>query len=71
MTTEYEDSVTKITALPKSEPLFSEMATTIEIVSEGAGEPEYDDICASCSGSGEGRYEGGKCYACNGKGVIA
>lgn len=38
MTKEYTSRVTKITIAPIDEPLFSEMATTIEIVSEGAGE---------------------------------
>jgi len=32
--------------------------------------PEWADlICPRCNGSGEGQYEGTKCYACNGSGI--
>lgn len=27
-----------------------------------------DVICGNCSGSGEGMYEGSRCYACRGRG---
>jgi DnaJ-class molecular chaperone len=29
-----------------------------------------DRICSNCSGSGEGMYEGTKCYVCGGKGEV-
>lgn len=29
-----------------------------------------EDICPTCSGSGEGRSEGSRCHACHGKGVV-
>lgn len=35
-------------------------------------EPEDDDedeICSACSGSGEGMYDGSRCYKCKGCGV--
>jgi hypothetical protein len=35
---EYETRITRLTVLPKDEPIFSEMATTIEIADEAAGE---------------------------------
>jgi hypothetical protein len=35
---EYETRITRLTVLPKGEPIFSEMATTIEIADEAAGE---------------------------------
>jgi len=28
-----------------------------------------EQICPRCNGSGEGQYEGTKCYACNGSGI--
>ena len=28
-----------------------------------------DEICGSCTGSGEGQYEGTKCSTCKGSGV--
>lgn len=28
-----------------------------------------DEICSSCSGSGEGMYDGSTCYKCKGSGV--
>lgn len=28
------------------------------------------DLCTACNGSGEGRYDGTKCCACGGKGVV-
>ena len=36
--TEYEIRVTRCHVLPKGEPLFSEMAATVEIVDEAGGE---------------------------------
>jgi hypothetical protein len=35
---QYETRITRLTVLPKGEPIFSEMATTIEIADEAAGE---------------------------------
>jgi hypothetical protein len=31
-------------------------------------EEEYDDICFSCNGSGEGMYDGSRCSVCGGSG---
>jgi DnaJ-class molecular chaperone len=28
-----------------------------------------DEICSGCSGSGEGMYDGSRCYKCHGSGV--
>jgi len=36
---------------------------------EDMKDPEELDICSNCNGSGSGRYEGTKCYSCNGQGV--
>ncbi len=30
-----------------------------------------DEICGSCSGSGEGMHDGTTCYACNGRGILS
>lgn len=30
---------------------------------------EADDICPNCNGSGEGMYEGQRCWQCKGKGT--
>lgn len=38
MSRQYTRRATKITVLPADDPLFSEMATTIEIEDEGGGE---------------------------------
>lgn len=35
---DYETRITKLTVLPKGQPLFSEQATSIEIEDEAAGE---------------------------------
>lgn len=35
---DYETCITKLTVLPKGQPLFSEQATSIEIEDEAAGE---------------------------------
>jgi hypothetical protein len=35
---EYETRITRLTVLPKDEPIFSEMATDVEIEDEAAGE---------------------------------
>ena len=32
-------------------------------------EDEEDEICSGCSGSGEGMYDGSRCYKCHGSGV--
>ena len=29
-----------------------------------------EDICHVCSGSGEGMYEGSRCYNCKGRGSV-
>jgi hypothetical protein len=29
---------------------------------------DEEDICRVCNGSGEGMYDGSRCYACKGKG---
>ena len=29
-----------------------------------------EDICPVCSGSGEGMYEGSRCYNCKGRGSV-
>jgi len=31
--------------------------------------PNPDDMCPACDGSGEGQYDGTRCQKCNGKGV--
>jgi len=31
-------------------------------------EPE---LCSACNGSGEGQYEGSRCYVCHGKGTVS
>lgn len=36
--TEYENRVTRTTLAPKDDPIFSEMATTIEIEDDASGE---------------------------------
>jgi hypothetical protein len=33
-------------------------------------EEEEDEICGSCNGSGEGRYDGSTCYSCKGSGEV-
>ena len=33
-------------------------------------EEDEDEICGSCNGSGEGRYEGTRCQSCKGSGVV-
>ncbi len=38
MTTEYETRVTRVHVMPKGQPLFSEMAATVEIVDDAGGE---------------------------------
>lgn len=38
-----------------------------EVEADEEGDP---GICPTCSGSGEGRYEGSTCYACKGKGEV-
>jgi hypothetical protein len=50
----YETRTTKITVLPKGEPLFSEGATEIAIVDEAAG--EYLEV-SQCSDSHEGKIK--------------
>ena len=30
---------------------------------------EYDDTCDTCSGTGEGQYDGTRCRSCNGSGI--
>ena len=30
-----------------------------------------EDICPVCSGSGEGGYDGSRCYYCNGRGSVS
>lgn len=47
----------------------------LEDADEGEDGTENDaenegGICPTCSGSGEGRYEGSDCYACKGRGKI-
>ena len=37
-------------------------------ICEGKG--WFSDICGTCNGSGEGRYDGSVCYACHGKGEV-
>ena len=49
---EYETRTTSMTVVPVGQPLFSEMATTITIVDEAAG--EYVEVCQS------GRHDVGK-----------
>ena len=34
-------------------------------------EPAEPEICVNCNGSGEGQYEGTKCWNCHGKGEVA
>ena len=29
-----------------------------------------DDLCTNCNGSGEGMYDGSRCYVCKGKGTV-
>lgn len=41
----YETRVTQMTVLPKTEPIFSEMATQVTIVDEAGG--EYVEVCQS------------------------
>ena len=31
---------------------------------------EFDDTCPTCSGSGEGKYDGSTCSRCHGRGVL-
>jgi hypothetical protein len=50
----YETRTTKITVLPKGEPLFHEGATEITIVDEAAG--EYLEV-SQCSDSHEGKIK--------------
>jgi hypothetical protein len=50
----YEIRTTKITVLPKGEPLFHEGATEITIVDEAAG--EYLEV-SQCSDSHEGKIK--------------
>ena len=30
-----------------------------------------EDLCTNCNGSGEGMYDGSRCYVCKGKGTVA
>ena len=48
----YETRITKVTVLPKGEPLFHEGATQIEIVDEAGG--EYLEV-SQCSDKNEGK----------------
>jgi hypothetical protein len=56
---EYESRVIKVVVLPKNQPIFSELATTIEIDDEAAGEyvricqPTRDDKGTVCFDGGE------------------
>jgi hypothetical protein len=50
----YETRTTKITVLPKGEPLYHEGATEIAIVDEAAG--EYLEV-SQCSDSHEGKIK--------------
>ena len=45
MTIEYESRVTAMTVVPKTQPIFSEQATTITIVDESGG--EFVEVCQS------------------------
>lgn len=45
MSKDYEIRTVKVCVAPKNEPLFSEMATTIEITDEAGG--EYVEVCQS------------------------
>lgn len=36
---------------------------------ERAAEPEEHELCSSCNGSGEGRYDGTICASCGGRGT--
>ena len=36
---------------------------------EFVGDASEFDLCGVCSGSGEGQYDGSRCYACHGTGV--
>ena len=36
--TDYETRVTRLTVVPTDQPIYSEMATSVEIVNEAAGE---------------------------------
>ena len=33
-------------------------------------EDEEDDYCQACAGTGEGQYDGARCWSCKGKGII-
>src|SRR5271157_1388221 len=33
-------------------------------------EDEGEQLCSSCNGTGEGQYDGSRCYSCKGWGVI-
>ena len=39
-----------------------------EIEDDSYDEPE---LCGACNGSGEGQYEGSRCYVCHGKGTVS
>lgn len=33
-------------------------------------EEDEEQICSACNGSGEGMYEGTRCWSCHGKGIL-
>ena len=37
---------------------------------EATAVPLEDDICGQCNGSGEGQYDGTRCYRCKGRGTV-
>ena len=36
----------------------------------GCGEEDQDNDCRSCAGTGEGQYDGTRCFACKGRGIL-
>lgn len=64
-------------ALPDAlRPVFQPVAADprddlllVEDDADDADEGDEDLICISCSGSGEGMYDGTRCHACKGSGV--